>query len=334
MCSPVEAVCDALQCAASRHKEKSIAVQYTFDSESRMLDVDALITFAAVIDTGSFSAAAKRLDQTPSGVSRTISRLEGRLGMTLIQRTTRRLDLTEEGEWLLGRARKLLSDLEDTEAQVAARRSQPSGLVRVNSATPVLDHLLAPLVPDFLDAYPLVKLELASGETVIDLIEERADVALRIGPLADSTLNARRLGSSRLRLLAASGYVRRHGAPATLHELSAHRLLGFTAPASLNIWPLAHPGGDGLPVTPVVAASSGETLRHLTLAGAGISCMADFLTRDDRAAGTLVPVLESATLAWSQPVWAVFYKQGTLAPRVEALVSFLAQRLAGGILDA
>jgi DNA-binding transcriptional LysR family regulator len=224
--------------------------------------------------------------------------------------------------------------LDDTQAQLAARRLQPSGLVRVNSATPALDHLIAPLVPAFLDAYPLVRLELTSGETVIDLIEERADVAIRIGPLADSTLNARRLGTSRLRLVASPAYLRRHGSPRGLNELAAHRLLGFSSPASLNIWPLAHPGGDGLAITPAVSASSGETLRHLTLSGAGIACMADFLTRADRASGTLVPVLGTATLAWSQPVWAVFYKQGALAPRVAALVDFLAKGLAGAMLDA
>jgi DNA-binding transcriptional LysR family regulator len=299
-----------------------------------MIDVDALIAFAAVIDTGSFSGAAERLGQTPSGVSRTISRFEARLGMTLMHRTTRRLDLTEEGSWLLGRARKMIAELEDTEAQVAARRSQPSGLVRVNAATPALDHLVAPLAAEFLDAYPLVKLELTSGETVIDLIEERADLAIRIGPLADSTLNARRLGGSRLRLLASPGYLARHGAPRGAGELAAQRLLGFTAPASLNIWPLAHEGGEGLAISPAVTASSGETLRHLALAGAGIACLSDFLTRDDLAAGALVPVLPEATLAWSQPVWAVFYKQGALAPRVAALVDFLAKRLAEGKLDA
>lgn len=298
-----------------------------------MIDVDALIAFSAVIDTGSFSAAAERLGQTPSGVSRTISRLERQLGMTLMHRTTRRLDLTEEGSWLLGRARKVLAELEDTEAQVAARRSQPSGLVRVNAATPALDHLVAPLVAEFLDAYPLVKLELTSGETVIDLIEERADLAIRIGPLADSTLNARRLGSSRLRLLASPAYLRQHGEPADCAQLSAHRLIGFTAPASLNIWPLLHAGAEGLPVAPAVLASSGETLRHLALSGAGICCLSNFLTRADLAAGTLVPVLAPQTLAWSQPVWAVFYKQGALAPRVAALVDFLARRLGEGVLD-
>lgn len=292
-----------------------------------MLDVDALLAFVAVVDTGSFSAAAERLGQTPSGVSRSMSRLEAQLGMTLMHRTTRRQDLTEEGRWLLGRARKVLAELEDTEAHAAARRSQPSGLVRVNAATPALDHLLAPLVAGFLDAYPLIRLEMTSGETIVDLIEERADLAIRIGTLADSTLNARKLGNSRLRLLASPAYLARHGHPASCVDLAAHRLLGFTAPASLNIWPLAHEGGEGMPVEPAVSASSGETLRHLALSGAGIACLADFLTRDDLAAGTLAPVLAPLTLAWTQPVWAVFYRQGALAPRVAALVEYLARHL-------
>jgi DNA-binding transcriptional LysR family regulator len=299
-----------------------------------MLSVDALIAFTAVVDTGSFSAAAERLGQTPSGVSRTISRLEARLGMTLITRTTRRLDLTEEGQWLLERARKVLADLQDTEDQLAARRSQPSGLVRVNAATPALDHLLAPLMAEFMEAYPLVRLELVGGETVVDLIEERADLAIRIGNLGDSTLNARRLGSTRLRLLASPAYLSRHGAPRDVASLARHRLLGFTAPPSLNIWPLAHEGADGYAIEPALAASSGETLRHLALAGAGIVCLADFLTRHDIKEGRLVPVLQHDTLPWSQPVWAVFYKQGALAPRVAALVGFLVQRLAGTMLDS
>ncbi len=292
-----------------------------------MIDVEALIAFAAVIDTGSFSAAAERLGQTPSGVSRTISRLEDHLGMTLMHRTTRRLQLTEEGSWLLGRARSLLADLANTELEAAARRSQPSGLVRVNAATPALDHLLAPLLPDFLAAYPLVQLELVSGETYVDLIEERADLAIRIGALPDSTLNARRLGASRLGVLAAPSYLDKHGAPASVEDLKAHRTLGFTAPASLNTWPLRHAGGEGWTVTPSVAASSGETVRHLALSGTGIASLSDFLTRADVEAGRLVPVLEDATLHWTQPVWAVFYKQGALAPRVAALVDFLAHRL-------
>jgi DNA-binding transcriptional LysR family regulator len=298
-----------------------------------MIDVEALIAFSAVMDAGSFSGAAERLGQTPSGVSRTIARLEKHLGLTLLHRTTRRLQLTDEGAWLLERARGLLADLANTEAEAAARRSQPAGLVRVNAATPALGHLLAPLVPAFLEAYPLVRLELTSGETVVDLIEERADLAIRIGSLPDSTLNARRLGTSRLRVLAAPAYLERHGAPASVADLARHRLLGFAAPATLNTWPLAHGGAEGYTIAPAVTASSGETVRHLALAGAGIASLSNFLTRDDLATGRLVPVLEDAALPWSQPVWTVFYKQGGLAPRVAALVDFLAREL-GSVLDA
>lgn len=299
-----------------------------------MIDLEALNAFVAVVDTGSFSAAAERLGQTPSGVSRAMARLESHLGMTLMHRTTRRQDLTEEGDWLLARARKILGELAETEAQVAARRSQPSGLVRVNAATPTLDHMVAPLVAEFLDAYPLIRLELTSGETVVDLIEERADVAIRIGHLTDSTLNARRLGSSPVRLLAAPSYLAQHGEPTSVAQLHGHRLLGFTAPALLNTWPLSDGGGEGHAVSAAVTASSGETLRHLALGGAGIVCLADFLTRADVAAGRLVPVMAPLTLAWSQPVWAVFYRQGALAPRVAALLEFLAQRLQRGVLSA
>jgi DNA-binding transcriptional LysR family regulator len=292
-----------------------------------MIDIEALIAFSTVMDAGSFSAAAIRLGQTPSGVSRTIARLERHLGLTLLHRTTRRLQLTDEGAWFLERARTLLADLANTEAEAAARRSQPAGLVRVNAATPALGHLLAPLVAAFLDAYPLVQLELTSGETVVDLIEERADLAIRIGNLPDSTLNARRLGGSRIRVLAAPAYLERHGTPASVADLAQHRLLGFTQPASLNTWPLAHAGGEGYTIAPDVTASSGETVRHLALCGAGIASLSDFMTRADLAAGALVPVLREAALPWSQPVWAVFYKQGALAPRVAALVDFLVREL-------
>jgi DNA-binding transcriptional LysR family regulator len=293
-----------------------------------MMDIGALIAFVTVTETGSFSTAAQQLGQTPSGVSRTVSRLEKELGMTLMHRTTRRLDLTAEGAWLLERARRVLAELADTEAQAAARRGHPAGLVRVNAATPALDHLVAPLVADFLDAYPQVSLELTSGETVVDLIEEKVDVAIRIGILPDSSLNARLLGRSRIRVLAAPGYLERHGRPGTPAELAGHRLLGFTAPASLNTWPLRDGSQEGFLAKPQVTASSGETLRHLALGGAGIVSLSDFLSGADVAAGRLVPLLEDATLPWTQPVWAVFYKQGALAPRVAALVEFLARRLA------
>lgn len=295
-----------------------------------MLSMETMKALVAVADTGSFSAAAERLGQTPSGISRSISRLEAQLGMTLMTRTTRKLELSEEGHWLLQRAKKILCDIHDTEEQLTARLSQPSGLVRVNAATPALDHLIAPLVAEFLDAYPLIRLELVSGETFVDLIEERADLAIRIGQLSDSSLHARRLGSSRIRLVAAPHYLARHGEPQTVADLAQHRLLGFTAPASLNTWPLPATdaaNNEGYTIDPVVSASNGETLRHLAVQGAGIVCLSDFLTMADRAHGRLKPVLADISLPWMQPVWAVFYKQEAIPPRVAALLDFLMTRL-------
>lgn len=293
-----------------------------------MIDVEALIAFSAVMDAGSFSGAAARLGQTPSGVSRTIARLEKHLGLTLLHRTTRRLQLTDEGAWFLERARTLLADLANTEAEAAARRSQPSGLVRVNAATPALDHLLAPLVPAFLDAYPLVQLELTSGETVIDLIEERADLAIRIGNLPDSTLNARRLGASRVRVLAAPAYLERHGMPANVAELARHRLLGFSQPASLNTWPLAHEGAEGYTIAPSVSASSGETVRHLALEGQGIACLSHFMTIDDIRAGRLKVLLGEFNSGYRQPINAVYYRNSQLALRIQCFLDFIQSKLA------
>ena len=258
-----------------------------------MLDVGALIAFVAVIDTGSFSGAAQQLGQTPSGVSRTISRLEQQLGMTLIHRTTRRLDLTEEGSWLLARARRILADLEETESQAALARTQPAGLVRVNAATPTLDHLIAPQLADFFDAYPQVQVELTSGETVVDLIEEKADVAIRIGNLADSTLNARRLGRSRIRVLAAPGYLERHGTPRQVEDLSAHRCITSRASSGrMCEWEFRVRGR----VQKLLPSSSwtfndDELVLQAVLDGHGIAQLPGYLVSDHLRAGRLVACL-------------------------------------------
>ena len=216
-----------------------------------------------------------------------------------------------------------------TEAEVHLQQgaSQPSGLLRVNASSPALNHLIAPLLAGFIAQYPLIRLELIGAEAVVDLIEERADVAIRVGPLADSTLNARLLGESRLRLVAAPDYLAQRGIPATSAELTRHTLLGFNRPLSLNLWPLMHNEQAGISIDPALAASSGETLRHLALSAVGIACLSDFLVGDDLRSGRLVSLLESEILPWKQAIWAVFYKQGTLAPRVACFVDYIAQAL-------
>jgi len=300
-----------------------------------MLSTETLNAFVAVIDEGSFSGAAERLGLTPSGISRSITRLEKQLGVRLITRTTRRLDLTAEGEWLLRNARDILERMATTEQALQSAADIPSGLLRINAATPVFNHVIVPLLPEFLRRYPHIRLELAGDESIVDLIEERADVAIRVGQLEDSTLSARLLFESRLRLVASPDYLARRGRPNTLEELESHTLLGFTRPASLKRWPLLQEGQEGREVVPAIAASNGETLRALALGGAGIACLSDFLVRNDVLEGRLADVMAHATLPWTQPVWAVFYRQGFLAPRVARFVEFVASQCGpDGLLHA
>jgi DNA-binding transcriptional LysR family regulator len=149
--------------------------------------LDELLAFTAVIDSGSITAAAEQLGQTVSGVSRSLSRLEEKLGTTLLTRTTRRLELTPEGQVFLASARGILASVEAAEEQMAARRQKPAGRLRVNAASPFMLHVIVPLVDDFRRQFPDIELELNSNEDIIDLIEQRTDVAIRIGTLRDST---------------------------------------------------------------------------------------------------------------------------------------------------
>ncbi|KAF0813849.1 HTH-type transcriptional regulator DmlR [Andreprevotia sp. IGB-42] len=289
--------------------------------------LDELQAFATVVDSGSITAAAEQLAQTVSGVSRALGRLESKLGTTLLQRTTRRLELTEEGRLFLAQARRILASVEEAEEQMALRRARPAGRLRVNAASPFMLHVLAPMVPGFRAAYPDIGLELNTSDRYIDLIEERTDVAIRIGTLTDSTLHARPLGSNRLRVLASPAYLQAHGQPQTVAELARHSLLGFTQPESLNAWPLRHALGEHYVIAPALRASSGDTLRQLALEGAGLVCLADFMTQADRAAGTLVQVLGEHTVDVRQPIHAVYYRNTALASRIACFLDYLAAQI-------
>ncbi|BAU72137.1 LysR substrate-binding domain-containing protein [Metapseudomonas furukawaii] len=290
--------------------------------------LDELLAFTTVVDTGSITAAADQLAQTASGVSRALSRLEDKLDVTLLRRTTRRLELTEEGEAFLVQARRILAQVEEAEEQMALRRQKPAGRLRVNSASPFILHVLVPLVAGFRERYPEIELELHSSEQIIDLIEHRTDLAIRIGTLRDSSLHARSLGCSHLRVLASPAYLDAHGVPDSVEDLARHSLLGFTQPDSLNAWPLRHAQGDSLAIEPSLRASSGETLRQLALAGAGITCLSDFMTQADRANGSLVQLLAEHTVEVRQPIHAVYYRNTALASRIACFLDHLTECLA------
>lgn len=291
------------------------------------LNSDALRVFLAVVDTGSMSAAAEFLGQTASGVSRALGRLEEQLGVTLLTRTTRRMELTEEGIEFLQNARGIVAALDEAEECMRIRHQRPAGRLRVDASAPVILHCIVPHMADFHERYPAIQLELTSTDRIVDLVEHRTDLAIRAGPLGDSSLHARPFRPSRQYIVASPSYIEKHGKPRKVEDLARHMLLGFTQPDTLNNWPLRHERGNAYPIVPGMAASSGETLRGLALAGLGIACLSEFMTRADLDAGRLVTVLESADNGYRQPLHAVYYRNTQLARRIACFLDFLSERM-------
>jgi DNA-binding transcriptional LysR family regulator len=289
---------------------------------------DELQVFISVIESGSISAAAEQVGQTPSAISRTLSRLETKLETTLINRTTRRMDLTEEGKFFLEKAKLILAQMEELEERLSLRHQTAAGRLRINAASPFMVHSVVPYVAEFRELYPDIQLELNSNDLIIDLLEQSTDIAIRIGTLADSTLHARSLGSSPLNILASPAYLEKYGVPSSVEALDEHVLLGFTQTESLNHWPLRHAEGDRLLIQPAIAASSGETLRQLALAGQGIVCLSHFMTHEDIRLGRLKIILPGANTGYRQPINAVYYRNSQLALRIQCFLDFIQKKMA------
>ncbi len=291
------------------------------------ITLDELQAFTTVVDSGSITAAAQQLDLTVSATSRTLARLEEKLKTTLLRRTTRRLELTEEGRAFLQNARAIIDSVDSAEEQMLARREKPSGRLRVDAASPFMLHVIVPLVRGYREQFPQVELELNSNEGIIDLLERRTDVAIRIGRLKDSTLHSRHIANSRVRVLASPAYLKAQGQPRKVEDLAKHALLGFTQPESLNVWPILGADGEPYRAEPAVWSSSGETLRQLALEGAGIVCLSDFMTAQDRDAGRLVQVLARHTQDVRQPIHAVYYRNTAISSRIASFVDYLIEAL-------
>lgn len=290
--------------------------------KARSDDIELLL---AVVDSGGFSAAADALDLQVAKVSRAVSRLEQQLGTTLLNRTTRRVELTEEGRRYVDSVRMGLQQLQRAEEELNTSDRLRRGRLRVDAASPFVLHQLVPLVKAFHEAYPDIQLELTSNEGYIDLLENRTDVAIRVGRLTDSSLHARPLGHSPLFIVASPEYLARRGYPSATCQLSQHELIGFVSPKTLNRWPLA----GGLETKPTLTASNGETVRQLTLAGNGISCLSRFMVARDIEAGRLVVLLESERTRDKEreAVNAVFYRSSAISRRISAFLDFIQPEL-------
>ncbi|AHB71662.1 DNA-binding transcriptional regulator YafC [Cronobacter malonaticus] len=286
---------------------------------------DELIIFVAVVESGSFSRAAEQLNLANSAVSRAVKKLEMKLGVSLLNRTTRQLSLTEEGERYFRRIQQVLQEMAAAETELMESRQTPRGLLRIDAATPVILHLLMPMIKPFRERYPDVTLSLVSSETFINLIERKVDVAIRAGTLTDSSLRARPLFTSYRKIVAAPDYLERYGVPATICDLKDHVCLGFTEPVSLNTWPVACEDGQLLETTPGMTSNSGETLKQLCLTGNGIACLSDFMIDKEIEQGELVELLAEYRLPVEMPFSAVYYSDRAVSTRIRTFIDFLSE---------
>lgn len=284
--------------------------------------------YLAVADAGSFAAAADQLAMSRPAVSRHVAQLESRLGVRLIQRTTRRLSLTSEGESFLARARDLLAGVEAAEAEAGARSAEPTGRVRVNVPVTFGVLHLAPLWPRFRARHPGVRFDITLSDRQVDLVDEGFDLAVRIAALPDSTLVSRQLASTRMVLCASPGYLRRRGRPRHPRELAGHDVIAYSYWSPRDEWTLRGPAGEEarVRVDPVLRANNGDTCLAAARAGQGLTLQPSFLAGPDLADGRLVEVLPRWQ-AGALGIHAVYPSRRHLLPKTRLLVDFLAEAL-------
>jgi DNA-binding transcriptional LysR family regulator len=287
--------------------------------------------FVLAAELKSFSAAGRQLKLSPSAVSKLVTRMEDRLGTRLLVRTTRALQLTPEGEIYLRRARKILAEIEETEQLVAGgSAAAPRGLLRVNVSVGFGERYILPLVGEFLQLHPNVRLDLTLTDGVIDLVSERTDIAIRVGPMRDSTLMAKKLLDSRRIIVASPAYLARHGTPATPADLEGHNAITFNFRSSFDGWPFRAPGGGMVETIGVggnLQVSSGVILRQLCLSGIGLGRIGQFHVQPDLDAGDLVAVLEDWNPGDVEHIHAVYAGHEHLAARIRAFIDFLVARI-------
>jgi len=284
--------------------------------------------FVRVVESGSFSEAARLLHMTPSTVSKLVARIEERLGVRLVERSTRALTLTGEGQFYYERSRELIGRIEETEQQLAQGGGEPEGLVRVNSSVSFGTAGIEPLLPEFFARYPKIVLDLSLSDDVVDLYLERTDAAFRVGRLQDSNLVARKIGTTRRRIVGSPDYLARHGTPTAPNDLSAHNCLGFNFRRTNPVWPMRESGRIvERMLSGSLLANNAETLRRAALAGVGLVRVADYHLRDHIARGDLVEVLADSALAEDDEIHAVYKGAAHMPVRLRAFLDFFVPKL-------
>ncbi|HOY77381.1 MAG TPA: LysR family transcriptional regulator [Hyphomonadaceae bacterium] len=286
-----------------------------------------LALFVAVVEQGSFSAAGRLLELSASAVSRSIDRIEERLGVRLLLRSTRALSLTAEGQAYLLAARRILADLDDAEQQIADQGA-PRGRLRVSAALSHGRLCVVPLLGEFTALYPHILVDLALTDALVDVAAGQADVAIRFGPLADSSLTARKLGETGRVIEASPSYLAQHGTPSIPEDLRSHCCLNFNFRRAEPVWPFRQNGQDfTLSIGGRIEANNGETLGQLAALGVGVARVGSFSVASEIASGRLVPILEAFNPGDVEQIHAVFVGGASTPARVRAFVDFLVDHL-------
>ena len=287
-----------------------------------------IVVFVRVVDDGSFTRAAERLKLSRSVVSKYVTRLEGRLGARLLNRTTRRLSLTEAGRIFYERSRRGLQDIEEAEAEVSRLQEKPRGVLRINSPMSFGILHIAPALPEFLAQHPEVSVEMNLDDRVVDVIEEGFDVSIRIAEMPDSSLIARRLAPCRHVIVAAPAYLEKHGTPRTPEDLRDHNIISFSYQTSAYDWHFISPDNKqiSVPVSGSMQANNSLALREALLRGVGITRTPTFVVGKDVQDGHLLSILGNyRTLEVS--IYLVYPQRRHLSPKVRAFVDFMADRI-------
>ena len=286
-----------------------------------------MTAFVAVARECSLSGAARALDVSPSAVSRIVARIEARLGVQLIVRTTRSFRLTAEGDAYARAARRILADIDESESAIASQAS-PQGRVRISLASAHGRLYVVPLLGEFVARYPGITVDVDLSDQVVDILQGKADIAIRFGPLADSPLTARRLGDTGRSVIASPAYLARHGTPRTPADLADHNCLDFNFRRAEPGWPFREDGRDYiLGVSGNLTANNGETLVELVRNGVGITRVGNFHIEEDIAAGRLISLLEPYNPQDREAIHAVFVGGASMPARIRVLVDFLAEKL-------
>ena len=282
--------------------------------------------FVRVAERGSFAAAATDLGLTPSALSKLVTRIEDRLGVRLLTRTTRKLALTAEGELFVARSREILASIEAAEAEVTAASERPRGHLRISVGTAVAKQILGPALPVFLDRYPDITVELHVSDRQVDLVAEQIDVAIRSGALGDSTLVARKVGEATRVICASPLYLEKHGTPRVPADLLQHNCLTLPGPA-WSQWPFhTHEGINRLAVSGTFTSDNADLLLDMAVAGLGIARLADFMVARALRDGALVRLLVDSHVPESFPIHTLTVPGRHRAPRVKAFIDFLAEQ--------